>query len=370
MQNAVFRIVMLAVVAAAAPALATPSQGSGGAVPPPRDFPCKGCSVQLPDGYDPKLPAPLLVALHGSGNTSNKFWAAAKAAGYIELAPACPVDDGCTKLDWNWPNGSIDWVLRQIDAVAAKYDVELSRVYLVGQSAGAFFIARNADELKGRVAGIGLVSGGSAPAMCPDCKFPVYLLYGTADTISRNVPAAGAAFQKCGHETIVDALEGYDHLGAIYALSGKEQKAAAILKFFDGHRPTGCPATAAAAGGAAGMTGAAMPDAGAPAAGAAGVAGVAGVAGAATVGGAMGGSAPTAGSAGTATTGAPGAASGTAGQGGANDPRPPVAGAEGASMSDDHGGCAYGGRSRAGAALWMAGLVAVARAARRRRREP
>lgn len=117
------------------------------------------CSLLFPYNYNPAVPAPLVVALHGDGGgydiISNFLATWANQTGYVVFAPQCPGNLGCATpsvscatgycwLDGSWHpqgiGGSIAW-LKQITAqVQATYNLDVLRTYLLGASGGAYYI--------------------------------------------------------------------------------------------------------------------------------------------------------------------------------------------------------------------------------------
>ncbi len=88
--------------------------------------PCKGCLV-VPPSTDAG-PAPLLVTLHGdidhADTTAAPWIPAIRARGWALLGIECPVAEGCDKGSfWRW-NGPVDWLVRQIAAVRARFPID------------------------------------------------------------------------------------------------------------------------------------------------------------------------------------------------------------------------------------------------------
>jgi len=83
-------------------------------------------------------PAPLLIALHGSGGSGEGMIAAwrqeSDAGGFIVVAP-----DALHARAWNGVDDGPGFLRKVIDDVAAHHDIDRRRVYLFGHSAGAHF---------------------------------------------------------------------------------------------------------------------------------------------------------------------------------------------------------------------------------------
>ena len=128
-----------------------PSNGSGGDYPGnvTRTISVPGLGnrtfyLHLPPGYSPARSWPLLLALRGSAppasmatyaqQVRNDWSARADAAGFIVLAPVG------THIDGGWgANSDFTEIGAALDDTFARYNVETSRVYLWGFSAGAHF---------------------------------------------------------------------------------------------------------------------------------------------------------------------------------------------------------------------------------------
>lgn len=203
----------------------------------------------MPASYDPSVPTPLVVSLHGdegSPRSSHGIWKrAALANGYILMSPACPRDLGCTGR-WgtgSWhrdgPAGSVAWLAAQIDAVEAAYNIDRSRIYMVGGSRGSVYIGFHAHAFAPRIAGAAMYAGGysSITNTCAACALPVYILVGKRDFLRDIARKARAWFRGCGSEVVYDELPGVAHRGIGKALLGG--KADTILEWFSA-RPNAC----------------------------------------------------------------------------------------------------------------------------------
>jgi poly(3-hydroxybutyrate) depolymerase len=136
-----------------------PSHGSGGAYPGSlaRTVTVPGLGIQnyflyLPSDYTPSRPWPLMLALHGAGgsgtsNTSAQSvqtdWIAiAQSNGFVVAAPAGSGSQG----GWNIPdlNGQgpsdYDAIAAVIADAQAKYNIETTREYAWGFSAGGYIL--------------------------------------------------------------------------------------------------------------------------------------------------------------------------------------------------------------------------------------
>jgi polyhydroxybutyrate depolymerase len=143
-------------------------------------------------------PRPLVIALHGAGETGQDF---ASDTGFSRLADrenflvAYP-SAGSANAFWNMsgsvPGGSndVEVIERSLDQLEAAVCVDPARVFVTGVSNGAGMTARLGCELSERLAGVASVAGGyrALPPCKPERPLPVLEIHGTADQV---VPYAG-----------------------------------------------------------------------------------------------------------------------------------------------------------------------------------
>ena len=195
------------------------------------DFPCPGCILSIPPGYNPARPAPLLIALHGDeGDPSyiSSVWdQVGDRRGALVLSPKCPQALGCAGSWWGWlESGTYDdaWLGEQVDRVEASYNVDRTREYLTGWSGGADFLGWFALAHADRFAAAALVVGGVPYyQQCPVKPLPAYFLMGSKDFryASGQPSQVQAILDACGGPTQLTVLAGEDHSGTIAALSSQ-----------------------------------------------------------------------------------------------------------------------------------------------------
>jgi polyhydroxybutyrate depolymerase len=148
-----------------------------------------------PGAYKPR---PLVIALHGAGETGNDF---ADDTGFSRLADregflvAYP-SAGSPNAFWNMSgqvaggSDDVEALERSLDQLEAAVCVDRARVFVTGVSNGGGMTARLACELSERLAGAASVAGGyrSLPPCQPDRPLPVLEIHGTADQV---VPYGG-----------------------------------------------------------------------------------------------------------------------------------------------------------------------------------
>ncbi len=153
----------------------------------------------VPTNYDPSVPAPLILALHGFGQSSAQFekylglTAIAQSKGFLYIHPDGTKDKVGTQFwnatpeccDFQTPKINDDaYLVSIIDEVSAKYAVDPQRIYIIGHSNGGFMANRMACTHADRIAAVVNMSGGSytKAALCSP-KVPISILevWGTAD---------------------------------------------------------------------------------------------------------------------------------------------------------------------------------------------
>lgn len=135
------------------------------------------CVVHLPAGYNGKRPLPLVIALHGSGGTgagmasTTGFDAMADKYGFIAAYP-----DGIVGKNHGWnalfgkpiPGGhgaqtddvdDVGFIRILLDRLHQSYRTDPARVFVCGQSSGAYMAYRVAIDLADKIAAAGVVNG-------------------------------------------------------------------------------------------------------------------------------------------------------------------------------------------------------------------
>ena len=157
-------------------------------------------TVHVPAGYDPGVPAPLVVLLHGYGVTGAqqeqyfKFTPLSDQYGFILTYPDGMIDLLGNRF-WNATNACCNFFASGVDdstylldlvtAIEAQLSVDPRRIYSAGHSNGGFMSYRLACDHPGKFAAIASLAGATFanPASCAPVS-PVYVLqmHGTLDT--------------------------------------------------------------------------------------------------------------------------------------------------------------------------------------------
>ena len=139
--------------------------------------------LAIPADYDPDVPAPLILNLHGSG--SNALQASvygdvpreAAKRGMITVAPEAIGG----KWELAGTGSDADFLDALVDDIEARYCIDPDRVHAIGMSLGAWKSASTACASGDRYASIALVTVEVFPGACE--PMPVIAFHGTADPV-------------------------------------------------------------------------------------------------------------------------------------------------------------------------------------------
>jgi predicted esterase len=225
------------------------SAGADGGVAERRKGPCDRCLSSLPAGSDPR---PLLVLLHGDGETAASMfdaWQARAAARDIAvLALDCPVSEGCSARSWWRWNGDPAWIDRQTVALGELRPIDRERMWIVGWSGGASYIGLRTQELERTFAAIVIHGGGVPPprSSCDGPKAAVTFLVGDANPLHYLAVGLREYYERCEHDVTWTLLRGADHGGERRALAAHREE---ILDWLGTRRLVAAPGLATAEAG-------------------------------------------------------------------------------------------------------------------------
>jgi len=175
----------------------------------------------VPKAYDPRTPTPLVLLLHGytaSGAVQLAYFGLSAVAEEQTLLLAYPdgTVDGNNNPFWNATDACCDffgsgvddvaYLTAVMDDVAANYNVDPKRVFVVGHSNGGFMSHRMACDRADRVAAIASLAGAtwSDPAMCqPSEPVAVLQVHGDDDQV---ILYGGGGFQGGVYPAAVDTV--------------------------------------------------------------------------------------------------------------------------------------------------------------------
>ncbi len=156
-------------------------------------------AFKVPDGYDPARPTPLVLVLHtfgGSGAKQESYLQVEGLADTFDFLYAYP--DGSVDADgnrfWNATDVCCDlfktgvddssYLRALIEIIAGQCNVDRRRIYLIGQSNGAYMSYRMACDHAETLAGIATIAGATYldPEACaPSRPIDVLHIHGTDD---------------------------------------------------------------------------------------------------------------------------------------------------------------------------------------------
>lgn len=199
----------------------TPASGHGSACDSPRAAPLqvpmqrsvsvgghdRHFTISLPASYSGRQRAPVIVAVHGAGQTAAVLASDANlerdawARGHIVISPDA--------VDGMWDflgNSDVNYFDTLLDAVEAEFCLDPERVFMAGMSQGGDFASFFACHAPGRVAAVASVAVLNFPEQCETWSpTPVLAFIGLNDPIYRpdlglddEVPFSGDPGQRPG----------------------------------------------------------------------------------------------------------------------------------------------------------------------------
>ena len=161
-------------------------------------------TLQLPEGYDPSKPLPLLIVLHGFGASGSvqagymAFPELQEKEKFLLIAPDGTVHPVAKRRFWNATDACCGFGQSKVDDVAyltslikeikAEYKVDAKRVYLVGHSNGGFMSYRMACDASDQITAIVSLAGATykSKILCnPKQKVSILQVHGTDDSTIR-----------------------------------------------------------------------------------------------------------------------------------------------------------------------------------------
>ena len=157
--------------------------------------------VHVPPTYDPLVPAPLIMLLHGYGSSGAsteqyfKLTALSDQLGFLYTYPDGTTNPGgfrfwnATDACCNFYGSTVDdsgYLLALVDEIKVQLNVDARRVYSAGHSNGGFMSYRLACDHPDTFAAIASLAGAtfSNPASCaPGSRVHVLQIHGTSDTV-------------------------------------------------------------------------------------------------------------------------------------------------------------------------------------------
>jgi predicted peptidase len=177
--------------------------------------------LYLPKAYDSKEKWPLLLFLHGRGESDGplsivKKWGPPRLIDRGENFPYIVVSPQCPPNPESWPQpGQQALLVALLDHITNSCKVDQDRVYLTGLSMGGYGSWRLAADHPERFAAVVPICGAGKPADAEKLKFlPIWVWHGTEDPavpFQRSVEMV-EAIKQAGSTTIrFTTLEGVGH---------------------------------------------------------------------------------------------------------------------------------------------------------------
>lgn len=206
-------------LAACTPTKAASPDGGGINIPPSPLVAARPYDSNIPASYDPSQPTPLLVSLHGYGETAYLQDAYmgltpySETAGFLLAMPQGTIDsmnhpfwnatDACCDLDHTNVD-DVAYLNAVIDDMELRYNVDKKRVFLVGHLNGGFMSHRLACDSAPRIAAIVSLAGAQWKDVTK-CKpaNPVAVLQVHGD-MDNEVPYGGGPDLPSAMETVND----------------------------------------------------------------------------------------------------------------------------------------------------------------------
>lgn len=164
---------------------------------------------RLQRGNDSKVKQPLVIALHGAGGSENMFFDTYGAGKITAL---------CAKRGWHLvsPQVSGRFPAQLLESLRKVWNIDSSRVFIVGHSMGAAAASSGVDSGAIQPAAVALLGGGGAvtsPARWKD--LPLMIAVGELDfgkmMASRTWPAA----ERAGSRLTYKEYAGVEHLSIV-----------------------------------------------------------------------------------------------------------------------------------------------------------
>ena len=176
--------------------------------------------IYLPENYQTQEKVPLMLFLHGRGESFGppalvakwgppRFAARGDRLPYLVVSPQCPKSD-------NWSSTvQQQRLVALLDEITQKYKVDTDRIYLTGLSMGGFGSFRLAASHPERFAAVVPICGGAKPELAENLKsVPIWAFHGTEDRavpLKRTADIVAAIKDSGGTSIQFTTLEGVGH---------------------------------------------------------------------------------------------------------------------------------------------------------------
>lgn len=186
--------------------------------------------LYLPSTFDPQVPTPLLVALHGGLGWGDQFAETNHVEGLAEANGFVVVHPDGARIRPRLPSGTwnggyccgpaaadqvddVAFVSAVLDAVGQKVTIDPARTFAMGHSNGGIMSYRLACELGDRIVGIGVVGASLGVDTCtPPAAVSLIHIHGLADV---NHPIDGGPGEGVADVEFRPARDGVETLVAV-----------------------------------------------------------------------------------------------------------------------------------------------------------
>jgi PKD repeat protein len=216
-----------------------PTLGSGGATGTQTGtYNSRAYKLYVPASYSDSTPTPIVVCMHGLGDTYTNFFSVATYYGWQSSANTrgfifmVPDHKNATRASFlHFSGTSFDWTATQAEmadlllcvyyGVGASYNIETTKIYWTGFSEGGTFTDLAAyalsKELRACAPFAGCVSGKQFPLAR---KIPVYAVCGMLDGSYTAIQGAFQEWVNASHPTKSNWVSGVGHLYSGLLTSG------------------------------------------------------------------------------------------------------------------------------------------------------
>ncbi|MCA9719756.1 MAG: hypothetical protein KC468_34130 [Myxococcales bacterium] len=185
--------------------------------------------LYVPGSYDPGVAAPLVLGLHGAGDTGANFYGAVKASGWTAASEASAfiLVVPSTKSPYsdfaNWsgnPQNDIDEMIAEmgellalVDELGTHYHVDPAQLHAFGFSNGGLFTAFTGMSHASALASLAVLGYGWGPGyvVTPPRKIPVQFACGASDGFHTYAVNSESFLASQGHETRMESIAGVGH---------------------------------------------------------------------------------------------------------------------------------------------------------------
>ncbi len=173
----------------------------------------RGYYLHVPPSYDPAVPTPMVIMLHGYGSSgliserNTLFSEKADAENFIVVYPNALGEPKTWAVPWSprsggEPEDDLAFIAALIDVLPGYLNIDPNRVFVAGISSGAHMAQFVGSRLSDRVAAIASVGGAAGSTILgvyreaglPDYPLSVLLLHGIDDPIVPYYGGRGESF--------------------------------------------------------------------------------------------------------------------------------------------------------------------------------